>query len=157
MQPPDVLWKYVVNPVMRTLLRAPTHRLVDEHLMLLAYQGRKSGKRYVVPVGYHWIDGRMSVLTNAGWRVNFRGGHPVVVRFKGRLLSGTATLREDPDDIARIYADLIDDVGWQQAGRRLGIRINVDRPPTDDELVAAVRTYGLSLVEVDVGVSAPTG
>ena len=87
--PPDVLWKYLVNPLMRTLLRAPTHRLVDRHL-LLRYHGRRSGQPYTVPVGYHWIDGRPCVLSNAGWRVNFRGGHPVAARFRGAAYTPAA-------------------------------------------------------------------
>lgn len=150
MHPPEVLWKWVVNPLMRTILRAPTHRLVDAHLMLLAYDGRRTGTRYQVPVGYHHVDGQPCVLTNSGWRVNFRGGHPVAVRLRGQWRTGTATLREDPHDVAGTYERLIDEVGWQHAGRQLGIRINVERTPTHDELVAAVHRHGLSILEFDL-------
>ena len=152
--PPDALMR-VVNPIMRTVLRLPTHRLVDGHLLLLTFTGRRSGRTYQLPVGYHWIDGRLCLLTNSGWRVNFRGGRPVVVRHRGEVHRGTATLEEDPGHVADVYARLIDDMGHEQAGRRLGLRINVDRAPTHEELVEAVRRSGLSTVVLDVGVPAP--
>lgn len=155
MQPPDVLWKYVVNPVMRRLLKARTHTLVDDQLALLAYRGRKSGKDYEVPIGYHWIDGRPKVLTNSRWRANFRGGHPLRVRFRGEWRTGTGNLVEIPEDVARVYAQLIEEVGWKKAARRLGIRINVDRAPTHDELVDAVRREGLSILDLDIGATEP--
>lgn len=150
MHPPQALWDHLVNPVMRTILRTPAHRLVDTHLMLLDVRGRRTGTRYLVPVGYHWIDGRLCVLTNAGWRANFRGGHPVRVSLRGRWVAGTATVREDPDDVAAVYAGLIDEMGWQRAGRRLGVRINVDRAPTREELRAAAQRSGLSVLEFDL-------
>jgi len=153
MHPPDVLWKYVVNPLMRRLLKAPTHALVDDQLVLLGYRGRKSGMHYELPVGYHWIDGIPKVLTNSGWRVNFRGGHPVRVWFKGDWYSGTGTLVEEPDEVARVYTRLMEEAGWKRAARRLGIRINVGRTPTHDELVDASRREGLSIVELDIGVT----
>ena len=118
--------------------------------------GRRTGTRYSLPVGYHWIDGQMCVLTNAGWRVNFRTGHALTVRHKGQVRAGTATLREDADHVARVYRELIDEAGYEKAGRRLGIRINVDRTPTPGDLVKAVHTYGLSVIELDVGVPAPS-
>ncbi|MFP4636221.1 MAG: hypothetical protein ACLFRD_10185 [Nitriliruptoraceae bacterium] len=95
------------------------------------------------------------MLTNAGWRVNFRGGRPVAVRFRGELRTGTATLDENPDRVAAVYDDLIRKVGWKRAGQRLGIRINVELQPTHEELVEAARTYGLSVLRVDIGVQPP--
>lgn len=149
MHPPDVLWKYVVNPVMRTLLRSPASEVVDKHLALLHYQGRRSGEPYAVPVGYHDIAGRPTVLTNSGWRVNFRGGHPFRATLAGEPVSAIGVLEEDPDVVADVYAGLIDELGWNKAGQRLGIKINVDRAPTHAELVTAVEAEGLSLLYLD--------
>ena len=42
----------VVNPVVRTLLRSPAHRLLSGSLLLLDDTGRRSGRRYVLPVAY---------------------------------------------------------------------------------------------------------
>ncbi len=150
MHPPDVLWKYLVNPIMRAVLRSPAHRLVDGHLLLLEFNGRRTGTGYAIPVGHRHIDGRMTVLTNAGWRVNFRDGHPLTVHKDGVVIPGTGHLEEGPEAVASTYEQLIDEYGWRQAGRRMGIRINVDRAPTHDELVEAVQAHGLSLLRIDL-------
>lgn len=150
MHPPQWLWDHVVNPVMRALLRSRFSGLVDARLGLLEFEGRRSGHHYQLPVGIHRIEGQLRVLTNAGWRVNFRERRPVRVRFEGRWRDGTASLVEDVDEVARVYADRIAALGWQKAGRQLGIRINVDREPTLDELRDAVTRSHLSVLTLDL-------
>ncbi len=150
-QPPQALWDHVVNPLMRTLLRTPAHRLVDDALLLLSFRGRRTGTPYTIPVGHHDVGGHPGVLTNSGWRVNFRDGHPLTVRWHGHVRTGTGHLDEDPDAVAQVYSDLIAEHGWQHAGRRLGIGINVDRPPTHHELVTAVTQSGLSVLHLHLG------
>ena len=104
-----------------------------------------------MPVGRRIIDGRLGVLTNNPWWVNFRGGAPAEVILEGELRRGHAELVEDPDVVAPLYANLIEEYGHEQAGRRLGIRINVDRMPTHEELVDAIGRSGLSFVAIDLG------
>lgn len=148
-KPPQTMIK-IANPIMSRVLSSPLHGLVDEHLLLLHFRGRKTGRAYTVVVGQRTIDGRTSVLTNSGWRINFRGGAPVEVTFKGERRRGRAELVEDPEEVASVYGDLIGEYGYQGAGRRLGIRINVDRMPTREELIDLVRRTGLSLVAIDL-------
>ena len=62
-----------------------------------------------------------------------------------------AELVEDTDEVAGIYANLIEEYGREQAVRRLGIRINVDRMPTREELVDALERSVLSFVAIDLG------
>jgi glyoxylase-like metal-dependent hydrolase (beta-lactamase superfamily II) len=148
-KPPEAIIK-VGNPIFGWLLRSRLHGLADEHLMLVRFRGRKTGHTYTLPVGRRTIDGRLGVLTNSPWRVNFRGGAPVEVILGGELRRGGAELVEDPEEMARIYANLIEEYGYEQAGRRLGIRINVDRMPTHEELVDAIERSGLSFVVIDL-------
>jgi len=148
-RPPKAMIK-IANPIMRRILGSPLHGLVDEHLLLLHYRGRRTGRAYTVVAGQRVIGGQLGVLTNSGWRLNFRGGAPVGVTLKGELRRGRADLVENPEGVARIYANLIEEYGYEQAGRRLGIRINVDRPPTHEELLELVRRSGLSLVAIEV-------
>jgi len=42
--------------------------------------------------------------------------------------------------------EVIDEVGWKPTQRRLGLRINVGRRPTRQELPTAVATSGLSAI-----------
>jgi hypothetical protein len=90
----------VMNPVLRTVLRTPLGRLVRP-FALLEFEGRRSGRRYRVPVGWHDVDGAPAVFTPAPWRANFAGGGvPVVVRHRGRTLRLVASLDDDPASVA---------------------------------------------------------
>ncbi len=148
-KPPEAMIR-IANPVFSRILVSPLHGLVDEHLLLLHFRGQKTRRSYTVVVGHRNVDGRLGVLTNSGWRVNFRGVAPVEVTLKGERRSGRAELVENPEEVARVYASLIEEYGHEQAGRRLGIRINVDRPPTHEELLDLMRRSGLSLVTIDL-------
>ncbi len=72
------------------------------------------------------------------------------VTLRGRRLPATAELVEDVDVVARVYQALIAEQGYAKAGRRMGIRINVDRVPTYEELVETARRDGLSLIYLKV-------
>ncbi|MGY1669805.1 hypothetical protein [Geodermatophilus sp. SYSU D00710] len=39
-----------VNPVVRALSRGPAHRLLGRHLVVLGYSGRRTGRRFELPV-----------------------------------------------------------------------------------------------------------
>ncbi|MBA3350438.1 MAG: nitroreductase family deazaflavin-dependent oxidoreductase [Actinobacteria bacterium] len=145
--PPDWLVRYLVNPVMRRVLRKRRGKLSDS-VLLLRFSGRRSGKAYEIPVGYRMIDGRMALLSNTGWRYNFQGGADVEIVVAGETERARATLLGDPDEVAAIYARLIDEVGLG-AANRLGIKVHVDRKPTHDELVGMIERSGLSVVWLD--------
>jgi hypothetical protein len=152
-QPPKTPY-LVVNRVVRWLLTSPRRsRRIGRHLLLLHITGRKSGRRLVLPVAYRDAGaGELLVLTSSPWRANLRGtGTPVTVTMFGRDRPARARLVEDADDVAAIYRDLIDRVGYAKAGRRMGIRINVPRPPTVAELAEASRRDGLSAIYLRLG------
>ncbi|WP_328465777.1 nitroreductase/quinone reductase family protein [Actinoplanes sp. NBC_00393] len=150
-QPPKAPYR-VVNRVMRWLLSSPRRAQgVGRHLLLLHVVGRKSGRRFILPVAYRAIaDGRLLVLTSSGWRANLRGGTNVGVTMFGERRQARANLVEDPQTVASTYLYLIEEVGHEKAGRRLGIRINVPRLPTLAELEEAARRDGLSLIYLTV-------
>jgi hypothetical protein len=146
--PPKAIIR-IANPLFRWLLRGPLRGLVDEHLLLLRFRGRKSGRHYEVVVGRRNIGGRLVVLTSSPWRLNLRGGVvEVEATIEGERRRGRAELEEDPEEVAYVYANLIEEYGYEQAGRRLGIKINVDRMPTHEELVDAIKRSGLSVITI---------
>ena len=65
---------YVGNPVMRGLLRSPAGGPMRRQFMVLRFFGRKTGRRYDVPVVAHRLGDELYSLTDARWRNNFRGG-----------------------------------------------------------------------------------
>src|SRR5215469_14060854 len=105
--PPRVLIT-LANPVVRLLLRSPLHGLLDPSVLLLHVTGRKTGHEYAIPVNYADIDGCLTVVTVAGWRVNRRDNGYLEVTWRGRRRRMHARLDEDPASVAVSYRRIID-------------------------------------------------
>ena len=143
--PPSALIR-IGNPVVRLLLRSPLHGMLDSATLLLHVTGRKTGRRYDIPVNYVDLDGRLTIVTIAAWRVNLRGGADVEVTLRGHRRPMHALLTEDPAAVAVSYQTLITRLGWDKARRYLGISVRGRRPPTVLELKDAADEYGWSVI-----------
>jgi len=135
----------LVNPFVRRMVARGT---LGDRVLLLHYVGRRSGRRFDVPAGYHVIDGVVSVFSSSGWRHNFAGGRDIEVTLNGVRQSGRAVLLDDPGAVAEVCLGLIGEIGTTRAARQLGLRINLDRPPNLAELRDAVDRSGLSIVRI---------
>jgi hypothetical protein len=122
---------------------------IGEGVLLLRFTGRRSGRSYEIPVAYRRIDGRIALLTNSGWRHNFRQGRDVEIVLRGETIRARASFLDDPLEVATIYAQLINEHGLNDAPSGLGIKIHVDREPTIDELADMARGSGVSVVWID--------
>lgn len=150
--PPSLVTR-VGNPLLTWLLSSPRRASkVGQNLLLLHVTGRRTGRVYSTPVAYHREpEGGLLVLTSSRWRVNLRGGAtPVQLTLLGRPVAATAQLEEDPAHVARVYERLIAEIGLAKAAQRLGIRINVDRAPTREELTEAAAREHLSVIVLHV-------
>jgi deazaflavin-dependent oxidoreductase (nitroreductase family) len=106
------------NPIMVFLLRSPLHFLVSGNMMVLTYQGRKSGQSYSTPVSY-LQDGQVLTTTsnrNRKWWRNLRGGAPVNVWLRGQELRGESRAIEDDREISTLM-----EVVLQKAPRLGGV------------------------------------
>jgi deazaflavin-dependent oxidoreductase (nitroreductase family) len=87
------------NLLMIGLLRSPLHRLASGSLLLITYRGRRSGRRFTIPVMYAKREGTLTVFVGRPerkkWWRNLRGGAEVEVRFRGRRLRGQAEVVGD--------------------------------------------------------------
>lgn len=146
--PPRVLIR-LGNPWVRLVLRSPLHGLLDSSVLLLHVTGRKTGRRYDIPVNYVDVDGRLTIVTVARWRLNLRGGADVEATWRGGRWRMHALLDEDPASVAVSYRRMIDRLGWPRAGRRLGISAPGGEPNVLDLLVAA-NEYGWSVITLTV-------
>jgi deazaflavin-dependent oxidoreductase (nitroreductase family) len=98
-------WQGVANAIVRGLLRVPLlSRGVGKRLITVYVVGRKSGKRYTVPVAYTLHEGTLLIGTPFGWGRNLRTGVPVEVRFKGRRRVADVVVRTDQDTVVEDYA-----------------------------------------------------
>jgi deazaflavin-dependent oxidoreductase (nitroreductase family) len=94
-----------VNPVVRAVLCSRAHRLLSGSLLLLDYTGRRSGHRYVLPVGYAptGAGGNLVVVvgqhTTKTWWRNFEAlPQKVTVRLSGHPRQASARLLRDGTD-----------------------------------------------------------
>lgn len=95
----------VVNRIARGLLRTPfVSRAVGSFLITVYVVGRKSGKRYTVPVAYHRHDGDLLIGTPFRWARNLRTGEPVAVRLQGKRRLADVQVLTDEAAVVRDYA-----------------------------------------------------
>jgi hypothetical protein len=99
-------------------------------VVLLEFDGRRSGKHYAVPVMSYEYKGATVVFTDARWAANFKGGAPVVVRRRGEAYAGVGELAERADVAAALRAVL----AGLRSPRRVGLDIDTGHEPTDAEL-----------------------
>ncbi|MBS2533194.1 nitroreductase family deazaflavin-dependent oxidoreductase [Catenulispora sp. NF23] len=94
----------LVNALTRAALSTPgVAKGIGRDLILLYVFGRKSGKRYAIPIAYMEHDGKVLIGTQFGWVRNLRTGDPIQVRYKGRLRSAEVEVVTDADRVAELY------------------------------------------------------
>lgn len=137
------------NPLIRRL--AVRVKGLQKFVIVLHFRGRKSGRRFDLPVGYHLHEGQILLLTNSPWRYNFAGGQGIEVTYHGQRRPARAFLIENVERVAEYYQRRAEELGIKAATRQLGMRINLDRLPTRREWVEALRRERMSMVEITLG------
>lgn len=90
-----------LNTIMRFILRSPLHWLVSSKIMLISFQGRKSGKVFTTPVSYMQTGNAVTLFTHATWWRNLVGGAPVTLQIKGKTRPATTdVIAEDTKTVA---------------------------------------------------------
>jgi hypothetical protein len=96
---PFVVVNRVVNPLVRAVLRSPAHGLLSGHLALLTVTGRRSGRAFTFPVGYHRDGDRVTVGVDwperKRWWRNLSDAAPVEIWLAGVRRAGTGQARGD--------------------------------------------------------------
>ena len=85
-----------LNPALRGVLRSPFHWLASSGLVLITVTGRRSGRRYAIPVGYQQEGDCLIVMvshadTKQWWR-NYREPGDVDVHLRGQPRKGRAAV-----------------------------------------------------------------
>ena len=99
-----------VNRIVRGLLRTPlVCRVVGARLITVYVIGRKSGRRFAVPVAYTHHNGHLLIGTAFSWVRNLRTGEPVDIRLKGRRRTADVTDVTDEAEVVADYATIARD------------------------------------------------
>jgi len=89
-----------LNPAIVWVLRSPLHPLLSVGLMLITVTGRRTGRRYTIPVGYQRRGDEITVLISKArrklWWRNYLEPRPVELHVRGRALRGEACVVPGP-------------------------------------------------------------
>src|SRR5215470_15713360 len=128
----------LVNRVIRGLLRTPVLcRLVGKRLITVYLVGRKSGRRYAVPVAYTRHNGTLLVGTQFAWARNLRTGEPVHIRLAGRRRSADVQVVADETGVVEHFASMARDNHQFAKFNKIGLDQRGDPRPGDLHLAWA--------------------
>ena len=100
----------LANAVVRGLLRTPLLcRLAGSKLITVYVVGRKTGRRYSVPVSYATSGEDLVIGTPFAWGRNLRTGEPVDIRLKGKRRSADVEAFTDEAGVTEHYAKMAHD------------------------------------------------
>jgi deazaflavin-dependent oxidoreductase (nitroreductase family) len=137
----------LVNRIIRGALRTPlVGRLAGGRLITLYVVGRKSGRRYTMPVAYTRHEGALLVGTPFGWGRNLRTGEPVTIRFKGRRRLADVRVLTDENDVTDAYAVMARDNHAFAKFNNIGFDADGNPDPNDLHLAwaAGARAFRLT-------------
>lgn len=144
--PPEAMLK-IVNPTLRLLLTTPVGGVVGD-FMLVRFTGRKSGKKYAIPVSAHQLDGDLYVVLEAQWKYNFRDGADAQVSHRGKTRTLRGELITDRTTVAGITERLATAYGAKKAQRLMGMTFRDDRLPTIAEWEDAVGRLKIAAIRL---------
>lgn len=125
--------QHVVNRLIRGLLRTPLLcRVVGDRLITVYVVGRKTGRRYAVPVAYLRKGDTLLVGTPFGWVRNLRSGQPIDIRVKGRRRTAEVQVWSDEQHVVEVYAAIARDNHSFANFNRIGL--DADGNPDPDDL-----------------------
>jgi deazaflavin-dependent oxidoreductase (nitroreductase family) len=141
-------WQGLANRIVLGLLRTPLLcSVVGNRLITVYVVGRKSGRRYAVPVAYTRHDGTLLISTPFGWGRNLRTGQRVDIRIKGKRRPADVQVATDAAGVVELYALMARGNHQFAKFNNIGIDPTGDPNPTGLHLAraAGARAIRLSL------------
>jgi len=89
------------------MLRTPgLAPIAGSRLVTLYVVGRKSGRRYRVPVAYVTEGDGLLIGTSSGWGRNLRTGEPIAIRLKGKRRRADVHVSATEPEVVSAYAHM---------------------------------------------------
>lgn len=108
---------------------------LSKRLLILTFTGRKSGKRYSIPLGYVQQGNTVWLATASGWQKNFHGGAPVSLRIQGHDYTGIAETITDQAGMMEGFGIMLN--ASPDLTQITGIRLDPDRQPNREDIARA--------------------
>ena len=130
---------HAANPFMRRFLRTPLAGGLRSQMMVVEVTGRKTGRRYSIPLSAHQIDGALYAMTSAAWKANFRGGAFAQVVHNGSTTAMRGELIDDNAVVGGLAHRTAQVYGARRAQRMMGLRFRDGRVPAADDFADVVK------------------
>jgi hypothetical protein len=127
---------HAANPFMRRFLRTPLAGGLRNQMMVVDVTGRRTGRRYSIPVSAHRIDDAIYAMTSAGWKHNFRGGADAHVVHNGRTMAMRAELIDDSTVVGDLAVRTAQTYGLRRAQRMMGLKFRDKQLPSAADFAA---------------------
>ena len=139
------------NSLVAAILRSPFHWLLSFGLMLITVTGRRTGRRYTIPVGYQRHEDVLTILVSEApkkqWWRNFHAPAPVEVRVRGKALQGIAQLVTPASPEFKAQAEnTLRRLPWM--GKVFGIEYRRGEALSDQQI--AVLSRNIAIVQVEL-------
>ncbi|HKH10025.1 MAG TPA: nitroreductase/quinone reductase family protein [Rubrobacter sp.] len=141
----------LVNPAILRLLSSRLHFVLSGGTLVLTVTGRRSGRRYDVPL--NWVpsgDGGLVCFTGgawSGWWKNVSAdGTPASVTLRGERLPATARLVGDPEAVERGLRLFL--ARFPSNAKPFGVALGRGKLPDEEDLARAARDGGTVMVEI---------
>ena len=137
------LW-FLINPFVAFLARSPLHFLISHQVLVIQFKGRKSGKKYLVPVSYHEHGTSYTCVTlrsNIWWR-NLKGKSTTAIWLKGKLVDAEIELEFNDDKIVEnTLRDLVTNNPIDAFFAK--VKLNKDGTPVQKDLFEAAKIHSV--------------
>ena len=142
----------LVNPLISRLLSSRLHFLLSGGTMIFTVTGRKSGKRYDVPVNCVPSSERSLIcFTGKGWSSWWRNldveETEVLITLRGERLSATARLVKEPEAIEQGLRAFL--TRFPSNAKPFEVRLGIGKLPEEKDLSRAARDDGTVMVLID--------
>jgi deazaflavin-dependent oxidoreductase (nitroreductase family) len=122
----------LVNRLIRGVLRTPLlARVAGKRLLTVYFVGRKSGRRYAVPVAYTRQSGSLLVASQFAWIRNLRTGDVVHIRLAGKERQADVRVVSDETGVVEHLALMATDNHQFAKFNVIGLGDNGDPIPED--------------------------
>ena len=96
----------VLNFLVVSISRSLFHPLISKSVLVLGVKGRKTGKKYYIPVSYYeFPDGRIVCVTdrpNLWWR-NLVSVKEIEILFRGKLINVFVKIESENNDLIKAH------------------------------------------------------
>jgi hypothetical protein len=106
--------------------------------MVVNVTGRRTGRRYSIPLSANRIDGDLYALSSAPWKHNFRDGAAVEVLIGGRTTRMRGVLIEDRAVVADLSRRCAEYYGVSRAQPLMGLKFSGGQLPPVEDFAEAV-------------------